>query len=330
MIISVKDVISSYDICVEQITQICGQNVPVKNYIINSLCKYFSADKYFEYEEKMIDNILIYGENPGRKMWECMRVSSIEDIIMFMQLGRKSIVNKVIKECLANFDNQAGLEEIDNILISIFDRINKELLGSERIELQYEAEDILSVVCNTSVKTKDGKDIHELTYEELFNEFIDMLGKLQIKMPDKRMIVFENVDHYLTVNQYVGLVKKCENIAYGNNIWFVFATSLDDYLYCSEKYMESINIVNDEIFSIGNIEKMVEYIGSSYPINKKFDNENIIELLPRIIQQIGKKDAINDLENQVVLKLINDSMGVHNKWRKVPKDAEIKYLMADV
>ena len=51
MIISVKDGISSYDVCVEQITQICGQNIPVKSFIINSLCKYFSADKYFEYED---------------------------------------------------------------------------------------------------------------------------------------------------------------------------------------------------------------------------------------------------------------------------------------
>ena len=330
MIISVKDGISSYDICVEQITQICGQNIPVKRFIINSLCKFFSADKYLEYEEKLIDNIFIDGENPGRKMWECMHVATIEDIVQFMQLGRKSIVNKVIKECLTTFDNQAGLLEIDNILISILDRINKEYLGSERLELQYEPEDILSVVCNTSVKIREGKDIHELTDWELFNEFIDMLEKLQVKVPDKRLIVFENIDHFLTREQYIRFVDKCENIAYGNNIWFIFSTSLRGYLYCSEIYIESINIVNDEMFSIGNIEQIMAYIDSSYPINKKHGKEKIMELLQEIVQQIGNEDAIDDVENQVVLKLINTSMGVHNKWRKVPIDAEIKYLMDGV
>ncbi|WP_026668315.1 CRISPR-associated protein Csn2-St [Butyrivibrio sp. AE2005] len=330
MIISVKDGISSYDVCVEQITQICGQNIPVKSFIINSLCKYFSADKYFEYEEKLIDNTFIDGENPGRKMWECMHVATIEDIVQFMQLGRKSVVNKVIKECLTTFDNQAGLMEIDNILISILDRINKEYLGSERLELQYESEDILSVVCNTSVKTREGKDIHELTAWELFNEFIDMLEKLQVKVPDKRLIVFENIDHFLTRDQYIGFVDKCENIAYGNNIWFIFSTSLKGYLYCSEEYIESINIVNDEMFSIGSVEKMVEYVGSSYPINKKLRKEEIMDLLPEIVQQIGNKDAIDEVENQVILKLINSSMGFRYKWRKEPKDAEIRYLMDDV
>ncbi len=330
MIISVKDVISSYDIRVEQITQICGQNIPVKSFIINSLCKYFSADKYFEYEEKLIDNIFIDGENPGRKMWECMHVATIEDIVQFMQLGRKSVVNKVIKECLTTFDNQAGLLEIDNILISILDRINKEYLGSERLELQYEPEDILSVVCNTSVKTREGRDIHELSDWELFNEFIDVLEKLQGKVPDKRLIVFENIDHFLTREQYIRFVDKCENIAYGNNIWFIFSTSLRGYLYCSEKYIDSINVINDEMFSIGNIEQMVAYIDSSYPINKKLRKEEIMFLLPEIVQQIGNRDAIDEIENQVILKLINSSIGFHYKWRKEPKDAEIKYLMGDI
>lgn len=330
MIISVKDVISSYDIRVEQITQICGQNIPMKSFVINSLCKYFSVDKYFEYEEKLIDNIFIDGENPGRKMWECMHVATIEDIVQFMQLGRKSVVNKVIKECLTTFDNQAGLLEIDNILISILDRINKEYLGSERLELQYEPEDILSVVCNTSVKTREGRDIHELSDWELFNEFIDVLEKLQGKVPDKRLIVFENIDHFLTREQYIRFVDKCENIAYGNNIWFIFSTSLRGYLYCSEKYIDSINVINDEMFSIGNIEQMVAYIDSSYPINKKLRKEEIMFLLPEIVQQIGNRDAIDEIENQVILKLINSSIGFHYKWRKEPKDAEIRYLMGDI
>ena len=330
MIVSVKDVISSYDICVEQITQICGQNIPVKSFIINSLCKYFSADKYSEYEEKMIDNILIDGENPGRKMWECIRVTTIEDIILFLQLGKKSVVNKVIKEYLSSFDNQSELLEIDNILIKIFDRINKEFLGSERIEFQYEPEDILSVVCNTSIRTREGKDIHELSNVELFDEFIDMMERLQLKVPDKRMIIFENIDHFLTAEQYIRFCKKCESIAYGNNCWFFFSTSLDGYLYCTEKYMESINIVNDEIFSIGSSEKILEYIVSFYPVNKSIDNKELEAILPTIVQQIGKRKTMNDVENQVVLKLINDSMGFHDKWKKAPKDAEIKYLMADV
>ena len=49
MILSIND---RLELNIECITQLCGINVQMKNYIIRNIVKYFSNTKYAEYEDK--------------------------------------------------------------------------------------------------------------------------------------------------------------------------------------------------------------------------------------------------------------------------------------
>lgn len=53
---------TEYIINLEPITQLCGISFNKKNFIINSLYKYYSGSKYEYYEINMQENIKINGE----------------------------------------------------------------------------------------------------------------------------------------------------------------------------------------------------------------------------------------------------------------------------
>ena len=64
MILSIDD---RLELNIECITQLCGINVQMKNYIIQNIVKYFSNTKYAEYEDKDDCVIKIDNEVVGRK-----------------------------------------------------------------------------------------------------------------------------------------------------------------------------------------------------------------------------------------------------------------------
>ncbi|CBK73312.1 hypothetical protein CIY_03610 [Butyrivibrio fibrisolvens 16/4] len=204
------------------ITQLGGTNIPLKTYVLDSICKHFSSEKYKEYEETFINNVEIDGEVPGRKQWECYRISTFEDIITLIQMSKSSILGKCLKEYVGSFDCQNELLQIDGILINIFDRLNKSLLGSDIIQFQYSQEDLFSMIQQTSVRTVDDKNIHELEIPELFNVFLEVVSKHQELIPEKRLYVFENIDHILSKKEYTEIVSKCIELCKETNLWFIF------------------------------------------------------------------------------------------------------------
>ena len=66
MKVTVQENEKTYELNFSDITQLCGINFVLKNYVIESLCKHFSHEKYLEYEEKMVENVKINGEILGR------------------------------------------------------------------------------------------------------------------------------------------------------------------------------------------------------------------------------------------------------------------------
>lgn len=328
MILSVKDGISKYSINYGPITQVCGQNIILKNYIIKSICKFFSNEKYADYEEKYVDNIEIDGSLPGRKQWECVKFSTVEDYILFLQVGKKSVLEKIIKEQLLEFDSQKELNEIDNLLLSIFGRINKSVLPEGNIELQYMQEELLSILTKATVKTNDGRDIHELSQYELVNEVVNMINNYQEKLPEKRLYVFENLDHILTSEQYCDIVSKCERLSTQSSAYFIFTTSMQRYLFISEESMENVNVINNEVFSFDGTEHLEKFINENYPVVINFSSEELLVLLCDVIQYVGMDKAVIPVESQAILKLLNDSIGITCKWQKVPKSPEIEFMIS--
>ena len=312
-----------------EITQLCGQNMILKRYILDSICKHFSSEKYKEYEECYINNISIDGEIPGRKQLECYRIKSIEDIISTIQMNKGSILGKCIKECVGDFECQNQLLQIDNILLDIFERVNQKLFVNQMVELQYTPEDLFSMIQQTSVRTKDGKDIHELPIENLLKTFIELVSKQQSLLPEKRLYVFENIDHYVTSGIYGDFLVECEKISRISNLWFIFTTSLEGYIYTSSEVFDAINIINDEVYSLPTVGHILDFIGKYYPIEYKWSAEDISKVLSKMANAVGKNDSLIQPKEMVFLKLINETVGVKDSWKKSLSKPEMQCLLDD-
>ena len=69
MKIDVTEYEKKYTFELKPITQLCGQNIPKKSYILESIRRYFSAYKYSEERNKWRNNVKIDDELVGRKFF---------------------------------------------------------------------------------------------------------------------------------------------------------------------------------------------------------------------------------------------------------------------
>lgn len=328
MILKVKDNEKFYEISIEQLSQWCGTNIPQKRFIINSLTKYFSSSKYMEYEERYIENILIDGEQVGRKYFKIDLFAQREELISAIKIGKSSLMWQCISHTLNGFQCQYEMEAIENSLIQIFQELNAKILNRfGLIELEFEQEQIFDMVQKTQVRALDGKYLEELSNCELIMCFLELFDYFQKLMPQKRMIIFENIDHLISPREYVLIYEKCENIIKASDSWFIFSLSLQEYPVLNDKNLESVSVINDAEYILPDYEHLAEYLQSHYPYNHQMDSETILSSLKSIVHKIGNETEIESIESQVILKLMNNSLCIKNKMRKVPKNAEINFLM---
>lgn len=316
-----------YELSLMPVTQLIGNNIPMKTFVLDSLCKHFSSDKYKEYEELYIDNILLDGEIPGRKQWESYRISGREDIISMLQIGKTGIVTKCIKQYIDGFECQNELLQIDWILLHIFEELNKAILGEESVELSYTQESLFSMIQKTDIKTKDGFDIHVLDTDDLFDVFFDTVEKLQTIIPEKRLYVFENIDHMVSVNQYHILMERCKVLSEEKNIWFIFSSSIGGYIHLDEDIFSGINVFNEEIFIFPEYERFHIFIKDNYPIERKWEKQDILESLEKIAHLISCSNAVPQPKDEILLKMINESLGLKSCWTESLKVPEMNYLL---
>ena len=74
------------------------------------------------------------------------------------------------------------------------------------------------------------------------------------------------------------------------------------------------------------MEDIRTYINDSYPVNYRFSNERIIEMLEKIVNYIGDYEYETDMQSQVVLFLINRTNAIKNKVKTVLNKAENAFL----
>lgn len=316
-----------YNLRFDRITQLCGMNIPLKTFIIDSICKHFSSEKYREYEENMIDNVEIDGDIPGRKQWECVRINSKESLVAALQVSKTGILGKCVKEGIGTFDCQNELIRIDAILVNVFDMLNKALLPAEMIQLTYDPEDLFGMIQKTTVKTSEGKDVHNLPIMDLIEVVLKVISKQQELIPEKRLYVFENIDHYVGREEYMTIVSRCETMCRESNLWFLFSTSLDEYVCMTDEYIESINVINESVFTMPSMEHVIRFIRDYYPLEKDWDEAVVKDILTRCMQKIGLSSELLQPSELVILKLINETNNIRMKWEKDPKSPEIQCLM---
>ena len=115
-------------------------------------------------------------------------------------------------------------------------------------------------------------------------------------------------------------------IARKYDINFIFSSSLDGYAYCDDELCVGISVFGDVDFQMSEFEKICEFIRENYPYTKDISDEQIQKELARIIQRIGQKDYLYSIEENVICKLINQSLLLYDKLpeEKLPEMAFLK------
>lgn len=314
-----------YQIILKQITQLCGLNFYIKDFIINSIYKYFSNAKYMEYEEDIKENVKIEGEKLGRKYFEIIRIKNREDLIDMLKINKASLINRFINERIQNIDIQKQLNIIDNALEEIYINLNNNAFRN--ISLTYKRDDIFSLVQNSYVKDTKERDLEFCKNIDLLDDFLILIKETQKIAPKKQMIIIENIEHMLSTEEYEELYNKIKELTYDFDLWFVIPICIENYVCLDKEYIEGINIINDIIYSLSDIKIIKDFIQNNYPYLKTWEEKEIINTLKLIINKIGKEDIYN-IKSEIILKIFNDNLMVYSKHLSTLNQMENIFLLS--
>lgn len=122
------------------------------------------------------------------------------------------------------------------------------------------------------------------------------------------MIIFENLDHLISKKEYIELMQKTKYLSVNYDICFLITTSLDGYILCEKELYTGIVVIGIEDFQFPEENNLLKFIEDNYPYNKKFDEAKISAIIQNIVQRIGVNDYLIDTEENVICKMINQTL----------------------
>lgn len=311
-----------------QITQICGTDMIKKKFIINSMVKHFSASKYMSYEDVYVDNVFVEGKPVGRKYFDIHYIKDREDIINLLRISKNSKMLKYVGELLTEYEFQKELESIEQTVDAMYQRINENMCASfGNLILDYEVQRLWEMVQSSQIRDKNGREIEELSNYELLSELIKLLGELQEHEPQKQLVIFENIDHFLKVEEYKEIYELMRQKASQFDLWFLLTISIEGYVIFEEEYIEGINVINDIVYVLPQMLKLKEFVEVRYPCYKQFEMAVLDEWMGKIVHKIGKSNVETDLRSNVLLKLINESLCMNFKEKAGLNSLENSFLL---
>lgn len=314
-----------YIINLAQITQLCGVNFYIKDFIINSIYKYFSNGKYMEYEKNMEENIKIEDEKLGRNYFDVIIIKGKEDIINILKITKTGLINKYINDKMQNINFQRQLNIIDNALEEIYIKLNQNEF--KNITFTYKREDLFNLIQHSTIKDIHERDLEGLKNIDLLKDFLILIKEIQQISPSKQMIIIENIEHMILKDEYEDFYKQIKELTYNFDLWFIIPICIENYVCLDKEYINGINIINDIIYSLSNMETIKSFIESNYPYFKKWEDKELITILKLIINKIGKEEIYN-IKSDVILKIFNDNLFIHSKHLETLNTLENNFLLS--
>lgn len=314
-----------YIINLAQITQLCGVNFYIKDFIINSIYKYFSNGKYMEYEKNMEENIKIEDEKLGRNYFDIIRIKGKEDLINILKITKTGLINKYINDKMQNINFQRQLNIIDNALEEIYIKLNQNEF--KNINFTYKREDLFNLIQHSTIKDIHERDLERLKNIDLLKDFLILIKEIQQISPSKQMIIIENIEHMILKDEYEDFYKQIKELTYNFDLWFIIPICIENYVCLDKEYINGINIINDIIYSLSNMETIKSFIESNYPYFKKWEDKELITILKLIINKIGKEEIYN-IKSDVILKIFNDNLFIHSKHLETLNTLENNFLLS--
>ena len=98
------------------------------------------------------------------------------------------------------------------------------------------------------------------------------------------------------------------------------------YVCCDIDFLEGISVFGDVHFQMPEYNRLYLFLKENYPYEKEFSNEHVQKIICNIIQSIGQSNFLNTVEENVVCKLINQTLLLDDKIpdEKIPEIAFLK------
>ncbi len=326
MKVDVTEYEKRYTFELESVTQLCGQNIVKKTYILESLRRYFSTYKYREEKNKWRDNVRVDDEAVGRKFFTILSVNGMSEILMMIKWSKQSLMVEYVKQLMQKFNWQMHLRMINEELEEMFQIMNEDLNKLGGIELAYTMSDVWDMIQKSSVISSDEILLEDKRNYELLLIFLNLIEEIIKANPKKMLVIIENIDHLISREEYKDILNKLQNIGMRYDIYFVLSTSIDGYVGCDKELCHGITILNDVDFQMPEYDEISKYVYENYPYNKRVSEKQLRDDLKKIIHRIGRKEFLCHVEENVVCKLINQSLMLHEKWEDSENLAEIAFL----
>lgn len=326
MKIDVTEYEKKYTFELETVTQLCGQNIMKKTYIMESLRRYFSTYKYREEKNKWRDNVSVNDELVGRKYFSVLSISSMSDVLQMIKLSKQSLMMEYIRQLTQKFDDQLCLHVITNELEKIFEMLNDDLKELGDLEMTYEVSNLWEMVQKSNVTGRGQSVLEDKSNYELLVIFLNLLEEILKSNPKKMMVLIENMDHFLIRDEYKSVLDKMCDIGMQFDIYFIVSISLDGYAKINKGLCRGVTIFGDCDFQMPEYEEISKYIHENYPCHKQFTEEQIQHILERVVQRIGKNDFLNTIEENIVCKMINNTLMIDGCWKNNDCIPEIAFL----
>lgn len=327
MKIEITDKNKEYTINIEPVTQLCGVCFEKKNFIIKSIYKYFSLSKYEQYEENMHENVKINGEKTGRKYFSAFHISSREQLIQSIKISKSSLMMQYLSGIYSEIPYQWIIDQIQENLDKLYLEINREIQNKiDYIEIGHYTKNILEIIQSSDVSGTDETALESLPNKELIMAYIGILQEIQKKSPCKTLIIIENIDHFISYKDYKEILNKMLQFSNDFDVWFIVTTSIEGYVVLNQSLIEGINVINDCIFSFPDMEHMVSFIRKKYPTETIFEEKEICENIIPVIQNIGCENYKYDMRKSVMLKLLQNSLGIPLILKNIINSIEKAFL----
>lgn len=328
MKIEVSEYEKKYTFELAPVTQLCGQNIKKKTYVLESIRRYFSTYRYREEKNKWRDNVKIDDEILGRKFLTVITVKDISEVLQMIMCSKKSLMLEYVKQLLQKFDLQMHMRTISEELEKIFQVLNEDMYQLGKVELSYEMSDVWDMIQKSNIIGTDQMMLDDKENDELLMIFLNLLEEIMKFDPKKMIIIIENIDHLISKKQYGDILEKMQNMGKKYDLYFIVSTSLDGYVKCTDELCSGITVFGEVDFQMPEFEEIVNYIHDYYPCNKKLSPERIEKDLIKIIQKIGQNHFLYGVEENVICKLINQTLMLHEKWENIENQPEIAFLKA--
>lgn len=328
MKIEVSEFEKKYIFELEPVTQICGQNIVKKTFILESIRRYFSTYKYREEKNKWRDNVRVDDKIVGRKFFTVLSLSSISDFLTMIRYSKQSLMMDYMKSLTQKYDWQLHLRTINEELETMFQVLNEQLETLGNVEISYDSSDVWDMIQKSNITGRDQTVLEDQNNYEILMTFLNLLDEVLKVNPKKMLVLFENIDHLITSEEYLEIIRKLQNIAKRYDIYFILSVSLDGYPVFDKELCTGVNVFTDLEFQMPEFDRLLQFVIENYPCNKMIPEEQLGIILKKIVHKIGQKDYLFDVEDNVVCKLINKTLLLNEKWSDNENLLEIAFLKA--